>query len=244
VNKWAGKFARKIAISFPESASFFPAEKVAFTGNPIRKALLIPARDGAFEFLKLEPSLPIILIYAGSQGSSVLNDTILAALPRLVEKYQIVHQTGEANIQEIEGRSKVVLAATPYANRYRAFGYLNELAIRMSVGVAKIVIGRAGAGTIFEIAAWGLPSILIPIPEGVSHDQAKNAFAYARTGAATVIEQNNLTPGLLASEIDRILDNPQIARTMGNAARSFARVDASRTIAEALLSIALSHESE
>jgi UDP-N-acetylglucosamine--N-acetylmuramyl-(pentapeptide) pyrophosphoryl-undecaprenol N-acetylglucosamine transferase len=242
VNKWAGKFAAKVAISFPESAKFFKEEKVAHTGNPIRKALLIPARDGAHEFLKLEPSIPVILVLGGSQGAMSLNDTILAALSQLVEKYQVVHQTGEAHFVEVEGRAKVALANSPYANRYRCYGYLNELAQRMSAGVAKIVISRAGAGSIFEIAAWGIPSILIPIPEDISHDQTKNAFAYASAGAATVIEQNNLTPGVLISEINRILTNPDLSRTMGNAARAYARVDAARTIAEAILSIALSHE--
>jgi UDP:flavonoid glycosyltransferase YjiC (YdhE family) len=105
-----------------------------------------------------------------------------------------------------------------------------------------VVIARAGAGTIFEIAAWGLPAILVPIPEPTSHDQTKNAFSYARSGAAVVIEQNNLTPGLLISEISRILEHEEAARKMGAAARSFARVDAAKSIAVALLDIALSHE--
>ncbi len=244
VNKWAGKFATKIAISFPEAAKYFPSDKVAHTGNPIRKSLLIPARQGAHEFLKLDPLIPIILVIGGSQGSVAINDAILAALPRLVEKYQIVHQTGEANIVEVEGRAQIALGDTLNQNRYRPFGYLNELAIRMTAGVAKLVVSRAGAGSIFEIATWGIPSILVPIPEEISHDQTQNAFAYAKSGAATVVDQANFKPGVLMSEIDRILEHPNIARAMGNAARSYARVDAARTIAEALLAIALSHESE
>lgn len=244
VNKWAGKFATKIAISFPEAAKYFPEDKVAHTGNPIRKSLLLPAREGAYEFLKLDPKLPIILVFGGSQGSVAMNDTILAALPHLVEKYQIVHQTGEANIVEVEGRAKIALGDSAYQNRYRSFGYLNELAIRMTAGVAKLVVSRAGAGSIFEIATWGIPSILVPIPEAISHDQTQNAFSYAKTGAAAVIDQTNFKPGVLMSEVERILDHPEIAHAMGNAARAFARVDAAHTIAEALLSISLSHESE
>lgn len=111
----------------------------------------------------------------------------------------------------------------------------------MTAGAAKLVISRAGS-TIFEIASWGVPSILVPIPEPIAHDQTKNAFSYARSGAATVIEQNNLTPGLLVSEVERILDNPDIYRTMSHAARAFSRADAARSIAEALLDITLSHE--
>ena len=243
VNKWAGKFAEKIAVSFEEAAQYFPKEKVAFTGNPIRKSILIPAREGAYEFLKLKPEIPTILVLGASQGAVAINEVVLAALAELVKKYQVVHQTGAANIAEVEGRARIVFGSSPYAERYKPFGYLNDLALRMSAGVAALAISRAGAGGIFEIAGWGIPSILIPIPEPTSHDQTKNAFAYARTGAGVVIEQNNLTPGLLVSEVDRILTNPQLINKMKEAARKFGRPDAAKTIANALVDIALQHES-
>ncbi len=242
VNLWAGKFAQKIAVSYPEAAEFFPKERVAWTGNPIRKSALLPSREGAHEFLQMTHDLPVILIVGGSQGSQAINEAVLAALPKLVEKYQIVHQTGELNFKEVLGRSKVALVNSPHPERYKCFGYLNDLATRMSAGAAALVISRAGS-TIFEIANWGTPSIIIPIPEPISHDQVKNAFAYARSGACVVIEQNNLTPGLLVSEVDRILENPDTVRTMSQKARSFSRVDAAQAIATALLDISLSHES-
>ncbi|MBP9711223.1 MAG: UDP-N-acetylglucosamine--N-acetylmuramyl-(pentapeptide) pyrophosphoryl-undecaprenol N-acetylglucosamine transferase [Candidatus Pacebacteria bacterium] len=242
VNRWAGRFAKKIAISFPEAAEFFPKDKVALTGNPVRKAAMLPAREGTHEFLKLKHELPIVLVVGGSQGSQAINDAILDALPRLLEKYQIVHQTGERNLKEVEGRAKIVLGDSPLAERYKTFGYLNDLATRMSAGAAALVIARAGAGTIFEVATWGLPSILIPLPDAISHDQTTNAFAYARAGAATVIEQNNLTPGVLVSEVDRILSNKELSHSMGEKARGFSRPDAGKAIATALMEIALSHE--
>ena len=242
VNLWAKKFAVKVAVSFPEAAKYFPADKVAYTGNPIRKAALTPAREGAHEFLKLKPELPVVLVLGGSQGAVAINEAILAALPELLDKYQVVHQTGNANIKEIEGRARIVLGLSPLAERYKAFGYLNDLAIRMAAGAAAIVVSRAGAGHIFETASWGVPSILIPIPEPLSHDQTKNAFSYARSGAAVVVEQNNLTPHLLVSEINRILGNDQLTHKMKEAARAFGRADASKVIANALLDIALSHE--
>ncbi len=243
VNKWAGKFAAKIAVSFEEAAQYFPKDKTAFTGNPIRKSILVPSREGSFEFLKLKPEIPTILVLGASQGAVAINEVVLAALAELVKKYQIVHQTGAANIAEVEGRARIVFGNSPYAERYKAYGYLNDLALRMAAGAASLVISRAGAGGIFEIAAWGIPSIVVPIPEPVSHDQTKNAFAYARVGAAVVIEQNNLTPGLLVSEVDRILGNPQTVNKMKEAARQFGRPDAAKTIANALVDIALQHES-
>lgn len=243
VNRWAGKFATKIAISFPEAAEYFPKDKVAFTGNPVRKAAMLPAREGAHEFLKLKHEMPILLVVGGSQGSQMINDAVVDALPRLLQKYQIVHQTGEANLAEVQGRVRIVMGDSPLVERYKSFGYLNDLATRMAAGAAALVIARAGAGTIFEIATWGLPSIVIPIPETISHDQTKNAFAYARAGACAVIEQSNLTPGLLTSEVERILDHKDLARSMGEKARAFARPDAAKLIATALMDIALSHES-
>ena len=242
VNKWAAKFAQRVAVAFAEGAEYFPKEKVAHTGNPVRKEVLLPAREGAHEFLKLQYDLPILLVTGGSQGSQTINDAILDALPQLVEHYQIVHQTGRANFKEVEGRARVVLTESLLAGRYKPFDYLNDLATRMAAGAATLVLSRAGAGNIFESAAWGLPSILIPIPEPISHDQTKNAFAYARHGGAVVVEQSNLTSGLLISEIARILEHPETLHTMQNAAKAFARPDAAKAIANVLLDIALTHE--
>jgi UDP-N-acetylglucosamine--N-acetylmuramyl-(pentapeptide) pyrophosphoryl-undecaprenol N-acetylglucosamine transferase len=241
VNRWAGSFAQKIAVSWPEAAKYFPKDKVAHTGNPIRRSVLLPAREGMFEFLKLKQELPVIFVTGGSQGAQAINEAILQALPDLVEHYQIIHQVGDANLKEVEGRARVALADSLHKDNYRPYGYLNDLALRMTAGAANLVISRAGS-TIFEIAAWGLPSILIPLPESAEDHQVKNAFTYARAGACTVIEQQNLTPGLLQSEIKRILDNQELTRTMQNAARGFARADAAKTIANALIDIALSHE--
>lgn len=242
VNAWAGKFAAKIAISYAEAAEYFPKDKVAFTGNPVRKSLTLPAREGMHEFLKLERDIPVIYVTGGSQGAEAVNEAVLAALPELVEKYQIIHQAGELNIKEVEQRARVALTDSAHKDRYKPYSYLNDQALRMTAGVAQLVISRAGS-TIFEIALWGIPSIIIPIPEPISHDQSKNAFAYARSGASTVIEQANLTPHLLVSEITRILSSEQLRASMSTAARGFARPDAARLVADALLNIGLSHES-
>lgn len=242
VTKWAAKFAQKIAVGFAECAELLPKEKVAHTGNPVRKAALVPAREGGREFLHLRSEIPVILVTGGSQGSQAINDAILEALPMLLKEYQVVHQTGRANYEDVVGRSRVAVPDSATLERYKPYDYLNDLATRMAAGAASLVISRAGAGNIFETASWGLPAILVPIPEPTSHDQTRNAFAYARAGAASVIEQNNLTPGLLVAEIHRILGSEQIQHAMQNAARGFARPDAAKLIANAILDIALSHE--
>ena len=240
VNLWAGKFARRIALSYKEAAQYFPEEKVAFTGNPIRKDIIDPIREGAREFLKLDTGVPVILILGGSQGSQRINDTIIEVLPELVKKYSIIHQTGKYHFEEIANTAKVVLNESLNRDRYKPFEYLNTLALRMAAGAADIVISRAGS-TIFEIASWGVPSIIIPIPQEVSHDQTSNAFAYASSGACSVIEEVNLTPHILLAEIDRIVERPEISEMMKKGAASFSHSDAADKIAREIISIAVNH---
>jgi UDP-N-acetylglucosamine--N-acetylmuramyl-(pentapeptide) pyrophosphoryl-undecaprenol N-acetylglucosamine transferase len=114
--------------------------------------------------------------------------------------------------------------------------------MRRAAGAATLVISRAGATTISEISLWKKPAILIPIPEAVSHDQRTNAYAYAHTGAATVLEEANLTPHVLVSEAKRIATDPAVAGAMASKGADFANPEAARLIAEEVLSIALSHE--
>jgi UDP-N-acetylglucosamine--N-acetylmuramyl-(pentapeptide) pyrophosphoryl-undecaprenol N-acetylglucosamine transferase len=243
VNAWAGKFADKIAISYSEAASFFPKDKVALTGNPVRHDLAIPITVGAYEFLKLDPSVPVIFILGGSQGAKLINDILLEDLPNLVKKYQIIHQTGKNNFVEVKSTADAVLFESPNQDRYKAFDYLNELAMRMAAGASQVVVSRAGS-TIFEIAAWGIPSILLPIKDSNGDHQRQNAFSYARSGAAVVIEEANLTAHILESEIDRLITHEGEREKMKVSAKNFYKPDAARMIAEEILKIALSHEVE
>ncbi|MFA7216642.1 MAG: undecaprenyldiphospho-muramoylpentapeptide beta-N-acetylglucosaminyltransferase [Candidatus Paceibacterota bacterium] len=241
VNAFAGKFAVRIATSYPESADYFPKEKTAYTGNPIRKEVMEPLSIGAKEFLKLEEDIPTILILGGSQGSHKINDLIIDSLTDLVKNYQIIHQTGKKNITIMKETADVVLLNNLHKDRYKPFDYLDLLAMRMSAGAADLIISRAGS-TIFEIASWGKPSIIIPITKSNGDHQKKNAYSYARSGAAMVIEERNLTSNILISEINRIINNKEEREKMSEAAKRFARKDASRLIAKEILSIGLEHE--
>lgn len=242
VTKWSAKFAVRIAVSFPQTVGLFPAGKTALTGNPIRNDARHPISQGAAEFLNLEPDAPVIYVTGGSQGAAIINDVILDILPSLLEKYQVIHQVGTANLADAEKRASFVLEKSTHKNRYKLFPYLNNSALRMVAGIADVVISRAGAGAIFEFACWGTPAILIPIPLAISHDQRENAFAYARSGGAVVIEQNNLTGSVLVSEINRILGDEALQESMKRGAKSFAKPDAAREIAKEILNLALAHE--
>ncbi len=241
VNKWAGKFARKVAVAYPEAAAYFKADKVAYTGLPIRKETLDPLSSDSFEFFGFDPNIQTILIIGGSTGSKFINEAIMDALPELVKKYQIIHQVGTNNETVIKETSAVVLQDNQYKNRYKLYPYLNVVTLRRASGVASLIISRAGS-TIFEISSWAKPSVIVPIPEPTSHDQRTNAYAYARSGAAIVIEERNMAPGVLVSEIDRILSNPAEVAKMTESAKAFARRDSAEIIAKEIISIGLEHE--
>ncbi len=242
-NRWASKFAQKVAVAFPGTVKYLPKakNKIAVVGNPIRQELILPLPEGAYEFLHLDKDVPVILVLGGSGGAQTINEVVVDILPELVQKYQIIHQTGRKLFMEISGRAAVALEQNEYKNRYKSFAYLNTLALRMSAGVADLIISRAGAGSISEIAFWALPSIIIPIPENVSVDQRKNAFAYARAGAAIVIEQKNLTPRLFLSEINKLMKNDVAKEKLSVNAKKFARAGAAQKIANEIINIALEY---
>lgn len=242
VNKWAGKFAKKIAVSFTEAAVYFPKDKVAWTGQPVRAEIQEKApHKEALEYFKLESDIPVVLILGGSQGAEIINNTVLDALPRLVENYQIIHQTGVNNFTSTSGQANVVLNDNKNKLRYLPFAFLSSVQMKMAAGAASIIISRAGS-SVFEIASWNVPSILIPITITNLDHQRKNAFNYARAGACSVIEEGNMTANILKSEIERILDDKNGYERMIQNAKDFSKKGAAEKIARELVDMALSHE--
>lgn len=239
VTKWAGGFATFVAVSYKESFPFFPADRTAHVGQPVRPELEHPA-TGGLEYLELESGVPVIFVLGGSLGARIINDRILDALPELIGRFQIVHQTGKANFDEVKKRSDHILSDSEYRSRYKPFPFLNVLAMRMAAGVASVIVSRAGSA-IFEIASWGVPSVIVPFTVSNNDHARKNAFAYARAGACEVVEEKNLTPHILISEIDRITGDLVLHDRMSAAAKDFFKPDAARKIAEKVLEIGLSH---
>jgi UDP-N-acetylglucosamine--N-acetylmuramyl-(pentapeptide) pyrophosphoryl-undecaprenol N-acetylglucosamine transferase len=242
VNEWAGGFAKRVAISFKDAAEFFPKEHIAWTGQPIRVELEQKAnRDKALDFFKIDSDLPVLLILGGSQGAEIINNTILDALPRLLKNFRVIHQTGVRNFRGVVNQVDVILGDDKNKVRYLPFAFLNELQIKMAAGAASIIISRAGS-TIFEIASWGVPSILVPFTESNADHAKKNAFAYARAGCCSVVEEKNMTANILSSEIERIFEDKDTYQKMVNNALAFNKKNAAEKIARELIQMALSHE--
>ncbi|MEX2052190.1 MAG: UDP-N-acetylglucosamine--N-acetylmuramyl-(pentapeptide) pyrophosphoryl-undecaprenol N-acetylglucosamine transferase [Candidatus Paceibacterota bacterium] len=242
VNNWGGRFARRVAVSFKEAAMYFPEKTVAWTGHPIRTEIEHTASaKEALQYFKFESSIPVVLILGGSQGAELINNTILDALPRLVTNYQVIHQTGVRNFKMVKDQSDVVLLDNSNKTRYTCMPFLNPLSMKMASGAASIIISRAGSA-LFEISAWGVPSILIPITRTNLDHQKKNAFSYARAGGCTVIEEMNMTANILCSEIERITNDANLMAKMSENANAFNKSDAAKKIARELVDMALSHE--
>src|SRR3989338_1274218 len=141
----------------------------------------------------------------------------------------------------VEARGRVVLTDSEYKLRYLSFPFLNNLQLKMAAGAATIVISRA-CSALFEIASWGLPSILIPFTQSNADHAKKNAFNYARAGACSVVEELNMTANILSSEIERIIGDKAGYEEMARSAKAFHKPDAAAKIAHALVDIAMSHE--
>jgi UDP-N-acetylglucosamine--N-acetylmuramyl-(pentapeptide) pyrophosphoryl-undecaprenol N-acetylglucosamine transferase len=246
-NILASRYAYRIGVAFDSVAGYLPEKarkNVARIGIPIRSALTTPEPQGAKELLNLDPMVPTVFIFGGSLGSKRINDVLMGALPELVEQVNIIHQTGKDNFAEVQSESAFLLEKSPNKNRYHVFPYLAAESMRQAAGAADLIVSRAGSSSINEISFWKKPAILIPIPESVSHDQRTNAYAYAHTGAAVVLEEENMTPHVLASEIHRITSDPALSQQMAERGSTFSSKDAARVIAEELVSIGLSHDTE
>ncbi len=241
----SSKYATRIAITFESSLPFFPKSvqnRIARTGIPVRTLLAEPLPEGAAQELGLDTTLPTVLILGGSTGSVRINELILSGLPDLVSFANVIHQTGKNNYEEVLATSGVILDGNPKKAHYHPFPYLSLESMRKAAGASTVVISRAGSTSITEISLWHKPAILIPIPEEISHDQKMNAYAYARTGAAVVLEEGNMTPNILVSEVRRLCLDTVTAAKMSEHSKNFANPGAAELIASELLAIALSHE--
>ncbi|MDE0243432.1 MAG: UDP-N-acetylglucosamine--N-acetylmuramyl-(pentapeptide) pyrophosphoryl-undecaprenol N-acetylglucosamine transferase [Candidatus Kaiserbacteria bacterium] len=245
VNKWSARFAAHIAVAYPEAERELgegQKKKTALIGIPIRRQLLYNPNPDGYDILKLEKDIPIVAVLGGSSGAQYVNVNVLDMLPLALKKYQVVHVTGAQHHESVKQESESSLRGMKDIHTYHSFATLNAFHLRALYSVADIVITRAGSTTLFEVAAWGIPTIVVPIPEDVSHDQRANAYAYARSAGGVVVEQQNLNPNLLMAEIDKILSSESLRKTMRERAQAFAQPDASKKMARLVTGILRMHE--
>jgi UDP-N-acetylglucosamine--N-acetylmuramyl-(pentapeptide) pyrophosphoryl-undecaprenol N-acetylglucosamine transferase len=241
-NNLAKKFARYIAISYDDAVQYFDKNKTALTGIPIRASLKNSSTD-PFTEIGIPNDLPLIYVTGGSSGAERLNNLIISCLAELLPRYRVFHQVGKGKQEEIVLTTKSLIQDTNLQGHYYVQEIMPPEMVNSILNAASLIITRAGSTTLFEIAIHGKPSIVIPIPEDISRDQRSNAYAYARSGAAAVLEEHNLTKALLLAEIEAIIGNREQWQKMSAAAASFTTVDAADKIADILVSIGKEHGS-
>lgn len=235
-NKIASRFCAEIFTSFPiEKTEYFPSNKMIWTGNLIREEILEGSIEKAQELFKLTNEKPVILVLGGSQGSQRINDVLMTILPEFLKSFELIHQTGIKNFKEIEAEAKVI-CPKELQKYYHPLPFLEENELKHAYAAAFLIVGRAGAGTIFEIAAVGKPSILIPLPEAAQNHQVKNAYFYAQTGACLVLEEANFTPHFFLETLKNLFSKPEKLLAMEEAAKNFAKPRAAKIIAEYIVS--------
>ncbi len=222
-NRFASFFAKKIAISFQESASDFNRNKIVLTGNPVNRLILST---------KNKPTKPPMLyVTGGGQGSRVINQAIGELLPELTKRFSIIHQTGPLDYQEfrdLEDKFK----------NYKVYSMINREEVARVFEKASFVISRGGANTISEIAIIGIPCILIPIPWSEHNEQEKNSRALEATGLAIVINQKDLSKKILLKTINTTFENLPTGGVR-EAARLLVNPNASYLIADLIEKYAL-----
>ena len=235
-NVTSGRFATKVFLSFERAAAYFNRNKVEVTGAPLRTELLgerVP-KEAAKEIMGFDKSQPLVLVLGGSQGAIRINDFVLENLQQFVSIVSVLHQTGTANLAEVQKLSAAALGKTPTPNRYTAVGYVDDMATALTA--ADMVVTRSGS-SVCELAAFGLPAILIPLSESANDHQRVDAYEFANSGAAIVIEETNLLPGIFFSQLKQILSDPDLRTKMSAAATAFFIPDAAKKIAEGLMLI-------
>lgn len=239
-NRILARFATLIAVSFNEAAANFPKNKTYFTGEAIRDAFFEPSNpETERSLLHLTSQKPTVLVLGGSQGAQKINDIILDILADLLSMAEVIHQTGDENYLNVLNESKVALAGLSgeILASYHPVSFLVEPEYIAACHIADLIISRAGAGSIFEIAASRKASILIPITDSANNHQRKNAYIFGNDGRAEVIEESNLSPRLIMSVIGSILNNSEKKKNMEEKAKKFATPDAAKLIAQALLNL-------
>jgi UDP-N-acetylglucosamine--N-acetylmuramyl-(pentapeptide) pyrophosphoryl-undecaprenol N-acetylglucosamine transferase len=202
-NKAIAPFVKKIFLTHQSSLKNYPAEKAVVVGLPLRRGLL-----AKHKFIKPKP--PLIYITCGKQGSHIINQAVFPIIPRLVEKYKVVHQTGAHTISADQERARRVKAALPKSvrHRYRHSPYFfGKEAIRY-LKTASLVISRAGAHTVYELMLLNKRAVVIPIPWVSHEEQLQNARLLAASAPAVILEETQLTPETLDRAISEALKLP------------------------------------
>jgi UDP-N-acetylglucosamine--N-acetylmuramyl-(pentapeptide) pyrophosphoryl-undecaprenol N-acetylglucosamine transferase len=232
-------FADHIALTAPDTAAYLGGRKrTTVCGYPIRTDLKKVEKEQARKFFELEDDLPVLLVFGGSLGARSINRALLAALPGLLDHMQVIHICGNLDWEEITGRHADLRRMYPrVSRRYHPFSYLHE-EMGAAFSAADLAVCRAGASTLGELPAMGLPAILVPYPHAWRY-QKVNAAYLEKHGAAIVIADEDL-PARLSETVMGLMNDQARRRRMAEAMKALDQPDAAAAIVEIIRNLARS----
>ena len=224
------RLAKRVAVSFDASLRYFPPGKAVTTGYPVRRGLQAGDSGAARKRLGLAPEVDTVLVLGGSRGAHSINKAGADSLPKTLKIAQVVHITGEQDLawllQTREDLPKEL------RERYHPHAYLHE-EMADALQAADLAVARAGAATMGEFAAVGLPSVLVPYPYSGRHQEA-NADYMVQRGAARKLDDESLAHGALGAVVEELMSDREQRQAMAQSARELAKPDAARAIVDEL----------
>lgn len=229
-NKFLSRYVDRIALSFKDAATFFPENKSVLIGNPRAQEVADTIKTDILKTFGLDPEKKTVLIFGGSQGALKINQAVTSYLTKFdAIDYQVLYASGERYyeaISEALGEMKPNISIQPY---------INEMAAVMAA--SDLLVGRAGATSIAELTALGLPAILIPSPYVTNDHQTKNAMNLVHAGAAKMITDSELDGDSLGAAIDEIMTDAVLQQQMSAASKTLGIPDASERLYQLAKSI-------
>lgn len=231
-NKFLARFVDKVAISFESVSDQFPMHKVVLTGNPRAQQVAGMVPNERLSEFGLKTDSPTVLIFGGSRGAPSINQAFIQAVPQLNQRrYQVLFVSGQVHYEHVQAE----LAGQPVNANLAVVPYISNMPEILPD--LKAIVGRAGATSLAEITALGIPSILIPSPYVTNDHQTKNAQSLVEQDAAIMIPETQLTGTSLLAALDQLLEDADQQHAMAQAAKKIGIPDAADRIIEVIESI-------
>lgn len=226
-NRLTARMVRAVLLGFKECAAFFPNSRTEVTGTPIRKELQPMDRAAARQKLGLREDLTTVLVMGGSQGASGINQAVIKALPSLHGmQLQVIHLAGT--------RDEQLVADNYRRENIPAYVAAFHHAMEEVYSASDLAIARSGAASLAELAAFSLPSILIPFPYAAEDHQTRNAEIFVRAGAAVLLKESDLTAEQLAEKIRELMDDPKKRQRFAEVSARLAPKNAAALVVETM----------
>ena len=232
LDKFISRFAKRVAVSFQQSAEYFPPKKVFFSGNPVNVSVAMADYEESKQKLSIDGDKPVIFVMGGSQGAHAINELIVQILPDLLAKYEVIHQCGIGDYASIQ--AEVQKLDIPFLDDYHLFPFMKQ-ALPNAYAVSDLIVSRAGANTVAEIMLVGKPCVLIPLSHSESDDQSMNAFFFSEAGAAVAVYEKNLKPHLFMDVVNNLFKDKLKMMEMMRVERTLAHPEAADVVADEII---------